>query len=812
MKKFTIYFLFLIVFVSGSLFESYAQISNGGTPYSVMFQLDDHYQHLNFTSPNMVSIATEDLINEAANPNKPRRMGVSVVIDKTLQNSGTWTIIPDVGKVWRMQISVDGALALGIYYDNFFIPEGGELFLYNYDKTQTIGAFTHTNNPESHLFSTQFIEGDKVTLEYFQPDNVNQDAMISISEVAYAYRDIEIINDNERSSWWCMINVACEEGDDWENQIKGVARMSIKIGGSYYWCSGSLINNTDNDRTPYFLTAAHCGEGSNSNDRNQWIFYFNFQASSCNGSSSGYNATTGCQLRANDPSFADDGSDFYLVEFNNSIPNSFDVFFSGWNRTNSNEDAGNGVGIHHPAGDIKKISTYDTPLVSSTFWNGNPSHWKLTWAQTVNGKSIMQGGSSGSPVFDSNGLIMGDLTGGWTSNSCTNPSPAYYGKIWYSWDHNGNTAATRLQDWLDPGNTGMEKLPGVSWQIIPPIADYIADNTEITQGDTVFFTDLSEPGVYEWDWTFESGNPGTSTEENPWVVYPDTGYMDVSLTVTNADGTDTEIKPDYIHVNAMALPTADFEADATHVLPGTSVHFTDLSTGDPYEWAWTFEEGSPGTSSQQNPTIRFNNEGVFTVTLIATNLGGSDTLVKEDYIIVGGSAPVADFTADNTHIMQDETVNFSDLSTGNPIEWAWEFEGGTPGISTEQNPENILYTVGGAYNVSLNVTNAVGSDLKLMEDYILVDWVGIEDFDGPDDFRIYPNPGTGIFILQFASTDNKEVKINVSDVEGNIISNKKLIRDKNTYVLDLKLQPDGLYLVNIINGDNHVVKTLSIIR
>ena len=136
MKKFTIYFLFLIVFVSGSLFESYAQISNGGTPYSVMFQLDDHYQHLNFTSPNMVSIATEDLINEAANPNKPRRMGVSVVIDKTLQNSGTWTIIPDVGKVWRMQISVDGALALGIYYDNFFIPEGGELFLYNYQLLQ----------------------------------------------------------------------------------------------------------------------------------------------------------------------------------------------------------------------------------------------------------------------------------------------------------------------------------------------------------------------------------------------------------------------------------------------------------------------------------------------------------------------------------------------------------------------------------------------------------------------------------------------------------------------------------------------------
>lgn len=812
MKKFTFFFVSLIIIVSGNLFEGYAQISNGGTPYSTMFQLDNHYQHLNFIPPNMKRITEEDLINEAANPNKPRRMGVSVIINKTLLNSGTWTIIPDVGKIWRMQISVNGALALGVYFDDFYIPEGGELFLYNHNKTQTIGAFTSNNNPDSRLFSIQLIEGDEVTIEYFQPANVTQNATISISEVAYAYRDIEFMNDQSRDAWWCMINVACEEGDNWENQIKGVARLLLKVGSNYGWCSGSLINNTDNDRTPYFLSAAHCGEGSNANDRNQWIFYFNFEASTCNGTGSGYNSTTGCQLRAHDPSFSLDGSDFYLVEFNNSIPNSYDVFFNGWNRTNSNEDAGNGVGIHHPAGDIKKISTYDTPIVSSTFWNGLPSHWKIIWAQTVNGKSNIQGGSSGSPIFDMNGLIMGDLTGMYASNSCTNPSPAFYGKVWYSWDHNGNTAATRLKDWLDPSETGMEKLPGISWQIIPPVADYIADATEITQGDTVFYTDLSEPGIYEWDWTFESGNPEISAEENPWVVYSDTGFFDVSLTVTNADGTDTEIKTDYIQVNPMAIPEADFEADDTHILPGASVHFTDLSTGDPFLWEWTFEEGSPGTSTQQNPTIRFNNEGVFTVTLIVTNLGGSDTLVKEDYIIVGGTAPVADFTADKTHIMQDETVNFSDLSTGDPIEWAWEFEGGTPGTSTEQNPENILYATGGTFNVSLNVTNAVGSDLKIIEDYILVDWVGIEDFEGSDDFRIYPNPGTGIFIIQFASTDNKEVKIDVSDIEGNIISKKKFIRDKNTFVLDLQSQPNGLYFISIINGDNHVIKKLSIIR
>jgi len=802
----------IFIILMGISFTGNAQISSKGTPYSIIYQLDDNYQTLSLTPPDMQAITSEDLINEATSPKSPRRMGISLSVDKNILNSGTWTSIPDVGKVWRLQINADNALAIGVYYDDFFIPEGGQLFIYNHDKTQVIGAFTNSNNPDENLFSTQFVEGDKIIIEYFQPVRVTEIAQINISEIAYAYRDIEHMYDNTRDSWYCMIDVACEEGDNWENQIKGVARMSIKIGGSYYWCSGSLINNTNNDRTPYFLTAAHCGEGSNSNDRNQWIFYFNFEASTCNGANGSYNSTTGCQLRANDPSFADDGSDFYLVEFNNNIPDFYDVYYNGWNRTNSNDDAGSGVGIHHPAGDIKKISTYSTPLVSSTFWNGNPSHWKLNWASTVNGKSIMQGGSSGSPVFDSNGLIMGDLTGGYASNSCTTPSPAYYGKIWYSWDVNGNTSATRLKDWLDPSNTGIEKLPGVSWENIPPVADFSANSTEVVQGDTVFFTDLSEPGVTDWDWTFENGEPATSTDENPWVIYSDTGYVDVTLSVTNADGVDTELKSDYIHIGPMVAPTADFEADDTTILPGGTIHFTDLSTENPTEWEWTFEGGSPGTSSSQNPIVRFNNEGIYTVTLTSSNLGGSNTMVKEDYIIVGGTAPEADFSASATNIMQGDKINFSDLSTGDPISWEWEFEGGIPSTSTDQNPQDIEYPEGGAFNVSLSVTNEVGSNTKLIDDYILVDWVGIEDFNNKNDFKVYPNPGTGIFVIKFANSDNSKITVNVTDKAGQTVMSQSFIRTKDTFVLNLKSLPVGLYFIKIIDGNNTYTKKITIVK
>ncbi len=811
MKKFYL-FIFAIsigfLTVSGNLF---AQISNGGTPPSILYQLDDDFQKLSFNSPDMAAINQQDLRDEADETPTPLRMGVSVIVEKGIENSGTWTELPGGDKVWRLEIEVPGALALGVYYNDFYMPEGGKLFLYNSDKKQILGAYTNQVNPEENLFSTQFIKGDKVTLEYWQPKNQTESPRLNISEVAYAYRNIEFGFDDVRDSWWCMIDVVCEEGDNWENQIDGAARISIKIGGSYYWCSGSLINNTENNRTPYFLTAAHCGGTASSYDLNQWVFYFNYQASTCGGNASGSQTMTGCSLKAKDITQADEGSDFYLVEFNQTIPVVYQVFYNGWNRTNEVDDAGSGVGVHHPAGDIKKISTYDTPLQSSTFWNGLPTHWKLQWAETVNGRSIMQGGSSGSPIFDSNGLIMGDLTGGYTSNSCSTPSPAYYGKIWYSWDQNGNTAGARLKDWLDPNNTGIEKLPGVSWQIIPPTADFEAITTTIMQGDTVFFSDISGPGIMEREWSFEGGEPINSTEKDPFVVYNEIGDFDVTIYVENADGNDTEIKQDYIHVTAMPLPVAEFDAEFKFIKTNKINHFYDLSGDNVIEWSWEFEGGSPATSSLQNPQARWSTEGTYNVTLTATNLGGDNTLVKENYITVGSEAPVADFESSSTHINQNESVNFTDISINNPEYWEWTFEGGTPETSEEQNPQDIVYEEGGAFNVTLKITNGIGDDTMLMEDYILVDWVGMSEFEGPNDFRVYPNPGNGIFVIKFAEADAQEVTVEVMDNTGRKIREFSTTKNKS-FVVDLSSEKTGLYIINLISDDNTVSRKVSLVK
>ncbi len=794
---------------------SWSQISYGGIPPSFEHpSLTLKAGEVSLNAPDIMLIEQEDKLAESSESPGPLRMGVSVKADISMKNSGNWSTLEDGSKVWRLRIHVPDALALGVYYNRFFLPEGSSLFLYNESRNQLLGAYNHLNNPESGLFATEFVQGDVVYLEYYQESAVQEQAVLDISELAYAYRHIEFIErgTDDYRSLWCMINVACSEGDDWEDQIRSVARISIKIGFNFYWCSGALINNTNNDRTAYFLTAAHCGGSASAADLNQWIFYFNYQAPTCQGTNSGSNSTTGCQLKAKDNSQGDNGSDFFLVQFNNSIPNFFNVYFSGWNRTNVNTDMGNGVSLHHPAGDIKKVSTYTTPLVSSTAWNGLSSHWRVTWATTTNGKSIVEGGSSGSPIFDSNGLIVGDLTGGYTYNSCENPSPAFYGKIWYSWDQNGSTPATRLRDWLDPDNTGIEKLPGINWQATPPVANFSADETTVEQGEGVYFTDLSQPGILSWDWTFTGGNPESSSEENPGpIVYTQTGTYTVSLTVTNADGTDTETKANYITVNAAAPPVADFESDVTTISQGGQVNFTDLSEGNPFEWYWEFEGGNPEVSNEQNPVVTYNSDGTFNVSLRVVGYGGEDTKIVEDYITVTAvSLPVADFTADQTQIMQGSTVNFTDLSSGNPNYWYWEFEGATPSYSEAQHPQGVLYPEGGAFNVSLTVVNNYGIHTKTIEDFIIVNWVGVDEKIA-ERFRIFPNPSKGIFNIQDLSNTDDLVTISVINSNGIEILNKQIMMSGD-YIVDLSGFENGIYMLKFISGEGALTKRISISR
>jgi PKD repeat protein len=167
------------------------------------------------------------------------------------------------------------------------------------------------------------------------------------------------------------------------------------------------------------------------------------------------------------------------------------------------------------------------------------------------------------------------------------------------------------------------------------------------------------------------------------------------------------------------MPVANFSASPTTIIPGSLVAFTDLTTGNPTSWSWSFPGGTPSTSTNQHPAITYNTTGVYDVTLTASNSAGSDTEVKVAYITVTVLPPVANFSASDSTIYEGQSVTFTDLSTNNPTSYAWTFNGGTPGVSTSQNPV-ITYNTPGTYDVALTATNSSGSDNETKTAFITV--------------------------------------------------------------------------------------------
>lgn len=466
----------LILMIGGSPRLVQAQLNEGGLPYGFTHALSDaDGSQVMVTPPDLSSIRTADERNSL-----PYRYAVNLTVDLDIRSHGLWNKASDGSSIWKLEVHAEGAEALTLYFSRYKIPPGGKLFVYNPRRTRCLGAFTEKNNNPDGSFATALIPGDRIILEYNAPPGNFPFPDIHISEIAYAYRGVQEQLKNSRDfggSGACQVNIHCSEGNPWQQQKKGVARLSVKKGGYSYWCSGSLVNNVRNDRKPYFLTADHCGNGSSATDLGRWIFYFNYLSPACENPvlEPSSRTMTGARLIAHGGNEGASGSDFFLVLLKDHVPDTFDVYYNGWSRVA--EPSPDGVGIHHPEGDIQKISTYTTPLITSN-WNGNPylSHWKVFWAQTENGHGVTEGGSSGSPIFDHSGHIVGSLTGGDSRCGLNYENlPDYYGKFSYSWDQNGTDSASVLKVWLDPDNTGTMILEGQTMAVgehqpgIPPV-------------------------------------------------------------------------------------------------------------------------------------------------------------------------------------------------------------------------------------------------------------------------------------------------------------------------------------------------------
>ena len=471
-----LYTLLLFSFLL-SPFSSFSQISAGGTPPSFIFESENEFLNSTINLPiefDVVAMRAEDAISEAAG--FPPNVGKIIPVHFTTENSGEWTTLPNGQVIWRLCIIAEDAIAIMLTYDKFEIPVGGKLFIYNDDRSRVLGAYTEANNPKRVEYATEFISGDQITLEYVAPAANNFDSPIIITGVVYGYNYLQVHKPKGEgqtridfgASGSCMLNVTCPEGNNWTNEKRGVLRIVTPKGGSSYsLCSGTVINNTAGNLDPLFLSAFHCYHGLTPAQVNQSVYYTNYEHPTCSGRSDPTVPTlVGATILVSIPLSA--GSDGMLLRLNENIPQSYNVYYNGWDRRNT--APANGVGIHHPHGDVKKISTYTSAYSDGNNYFGDDwgttaanSNWSLSWVATTSGHSTTQGGSSGSPLFNSSKRVVGTLSGGNSGDTpCTNPSTKYsiYGKLWYHWDQK-SSADQKMKPYLDPINSGAEYIDGI---------------------------------------------------------------------------------------------------------------------------------------------------------------------------------------------------------------------------------------------------------------------------------------------------------------------------------------------------------------
>lgn len=458
MKPFSLLFLIL-----GLAQLSWAQLSISGTPVSTQQALPPAAV-VEMPAIDIRALMAEDLADQAYN--LPLRFAFGHTTDLNLDNAGTWTELRGGDRVWRLNIFCPEALNINLLYSDFFLPPGAELYLYNKDQSQLLGAFTENNNKDNRRFATALIQGTQLTLEYLEPAAVRGQGSIRIAQVSHGYRNLDGSTD-EKASGDCQVNVNCEEGDDWQDEKKGVARI---IMDGLYLCSGTLVTNTANDCKPLFLTANHCLSGGIKQDAiinpdvSGYVFYWNYEYATCANSGPLPDQTTSGGTVLANAGVMETGlhtllsSDFALIELDENPRGAYDVYFNGWDATG--EQGNTGVGIHHPAGDAKKISTHSVVPAEDGYY------WSLFWDATPNGHSVTEGGSSGSALFREDGTIIGQLFGG-SSVNCNDPANdlGLYGRLDYSWTNSDDLLASdprrRLDVWLDPiGQGSIQKMNG----------------------------------------------------------------------------------------------------------------------------------------------------------------------------------------------------------------------------------------------------------------------------------------------------------------------------------------------------------------
>ncbi len=454
----------------------------------------------------MSEIAIEDEKIRMINGVDPFGRIVNANLD--IHNSGEWkenAFIPS-GYTWKTRVFSFDAEGMNVYLDNLQFQEGAYMRITNLSNKKE-HVFSAYDLRSKNFYCSYPLKGNNLLIEYHS-DVLPEEAPFRIYGIGIIYEDI--FSSEARGGGSCHVGVECSEGSNWEDQKDAVVRLIISEDETLFGCTGTLMNNTSGDQRGLVLSAFHCMDEASEQELANAIVTFNYQRPSCGSGFAPENNFLIGVIKLADSNDAVDGqsnpsgSDFALIEIQDEIPSSWNPYWAGWNAENAASSSG--VTIHHPDGGDKKVSTYSSTTVS-TFLGAPGSHWAATWVSTTNGHGVTEAGSSGSPLFNADGLVMGTLTGGFSScvtNGNSGPNqPDYFGKLSYHWSNNPNSANDKLRVWLDPLNSGVTTLEG-SHNPVVSVKEYLErDNFQLypnpVEDDlTVFFdnpTEISDVSV-----------------------------------------------------------------------------------------------------------------------------------------------------------------------------------------------------------------------------------------------------------------------------------------------------------------------------